>query len=122
MSASFEPRLVTDVDWVRFLIGDIDVAAPALQDEEILGVLSEEVTNGSGQGAWTKYFAAARALEAIHAQGARSDASIKTKTVSKLSITYGGKDGAAQVAERAAYLRERGAALLLKPRAVFELL
>ena len=66
MAATYDPALPANLDWVRFLIGDTDVSGTSarLQDEEILALIAEEVAE-TGAGVWTKYFAAAAALEAL---------------------------------------------------------
>ena len=59
MAQTYDPRLRTDKDWVRFLAGDRDTNRARLQDEEIYGILDEEPN---------KYYAAARACEMILAR------------------------------------------------------
>lgn len=62
MSATYDPELSENKDWVRLLSGDRDVPdRPFLQDEEIEAILVEESDN--------KYYAAARAAESIVARG-----------------------------------------------------
>ena len=56
MAFSYNPRLITDLDWVRFLSGDRDGTRPRVQDEEIYGLLQEEPN---------RYYAAARVCELI---------------------------------------------------------
>ena len=103
MSATYDPTLATDMDWVRFLIYDRDTAAARLQDEEILAVLVEEAN---------KYLAAARCGEILLARSFPGD--ITSKKVAELSLAWGGTMGRANSYE--AYLkqlREYGTWLLL---------
>jgi len=103
MTATYNPALPTDVDWVRFQIGDRGtfvtppsgaVTGTSLEDEEITAILAEE-TN--------KWFAAAVCGEVIIAlgQGAVS------KSVGALSISFGDSPTSGYRAHLA-YLRQRG--------------
>jgi hypothetical protein len=106
MSASYDPVLPTDKDWVRFLIGDRRTgSAAALQDQEIEALLREE----AGKGAGTKYFAAARAGEIILSRGL----GVVSKSVSDLSLTWSDNPQGAYRSHLQS-LREEGARLLLK--------
>jgi hypothetical protein len=100
VSATYDPTLPTDKDWVRFLIGDRDVADPRLQDEEILALLVEKEN---------KYLAAALAGDSILAAGQGA----VSKSVGDLSLTLG---DSAESTYRAHLrrLHERGCQLLLK--------
>ena len=40
MAATYDPLLPTEKDWVRHLIGDIDMVRPVFQDEEIVATLT----------------------------------------------------------------------------------
>ena len=113
MAATYDPTLPSDKDWVRLLIGDTDVSSPVLSDEEILGIIAEEVSI-NGQGIWTKYLVAARAGWVILAADGGSG-SVVSKTVGNLSLSYGGSSSA-DSAFRAHLqsLKERGAVLLLR--------
>ncbi len=101
MSATYDPTLPTDLDWVRFLTGDRDVIAPRLQDEEITALLAEEKN---------RYFAAAQAGEMILAKSG----GLVEKQVGDLRLRW--SDGGSENAYRAylRLLRERGAELVLK--------
>jgi len=113
VSATYDPTLPTDRDWVRFLSGDRVVASAVLQDEEIDALIAEQVSiNGSGN--WTKYLAAAMAAGVILNKDGGSG-TVTSKTVGNLSIDYGSNDSA-DSAYRAYMksLQERGCALLLK--------
>lgn len=102
MTATYDPTLSSDLDWVRFLIGDrtSDAATAKLQDEEITAVLQEEPN---------KYFAAARCGEQIIAQGQGA----VSKSVGDLSISYGDSPESAYRAYLK-NLREEGARVLYK--------
>lgn len=80
MSASYLPTLTRTLDWVRFLIGDTDISAARLQDEEILAVIGE-VTQGN------KYLAAARCGELLIV----SLGGVTSKQVGDLKLTF--RDG-----------------------------
>ena len=124
MAATYDPALPANLDWVRFLIGDTDVSGTSarLQDEEILALIAEEVAE-TGAGVWTKYFAAAAALEALVNRWSTAAKGVLAKQVSKLSIRYGTESSAAEaLRSRAQDYRERGAALLIPKPAVFRVL
>ena len=109
MSFSYNPALPTDLDHVRFLIGDTTTPSEMLQDEEITAVLSEETATGKA----LKYFAAARALQVLSTRWAAAGRGVTSKSVSQLSKTWGIDGNATQVLEaRIKELRERGAFLL----------
>ena len=100
MPATYDPTLPTDMDWVRFLIGDRNTTTPKLQDEEINAVLAEEAN---------KYLAAARCGEQIIAQGQGA----VSKSVDDLSITFGDSKESA-FRDHLQKLREKGCQVLLK--------
>lgn len=105
MSATYDPALSTDKDWVRFQVGDRGIAGDPLSfilaDEEINAILSEEQN---------KYLAAARIGEIImsHGHGAVS------KTVGNLSISYGNDSPESAFRHHLNRLRAKGCELLLK--------
>lgn len=107
MSATYDPTLPADKDWVRFLIGDRgtptgagnNVSGTTLSDEEIAAVLAEEAN---------KYLAAARCGETIQAQGHGAT----SKSVGDLSISYGDSPDSAY-RKHLTRLRQKGAELLL---------
>jgi hypothetical protein len=101
MTATYDPLLPTDLDWVRFLIGDRNTASPALQNEEILACLVEKGQN--------KYLAAALAGNAILAKGR----GVISKSVGDLSLSFGDSP-TATYRSHLQRLQERGAELLLK--------
>lgn len=111
MSASYDPLVPTDKDWVRLLCGDVDTSSAELQDEEINAILAEETASGKA----LKYFAAASALSYLQSKWAGKGKGLITKTVSKLSRTWGvTSDHADILKDRIDWLRQRGA-WLLKP-------
>ncbi len=76
MSASYNASLPTDLDWVRFFIGDRDKDDAILEDEEISQLLEEERN---------KYMAAFRAGNIIMAQ----DQGVVEKAVGDLRLDKG---------------------------------
>jgi len=103
VAATYNPTLVSDKDWVRFLCGDRDVTAAKLQDEEITALLVEEQN---------KYLAAARACDVIVARSG----GLVVKQVGDLKLQYSGT-GKDAYHEHARQLREKGASLTIsKPR------
>lgn len=100
MPATYDAKLKTDKDWVRFLSGDRDESDPRLQDEEIAALLVEEKN---------KYLAAFRACESILAQGQGA----VSKSVGSLSLSFGDSPDSAY-RTHAQHLRERGCQLLLE--------
>ena len=103
MTATYDPSLPIDKDWVRFLVGDRDVVSPRLQDEEIAALLNEEAN---------KYLAAARACELILARSG----GLVEKQVGDLVLKWGGS-AQDQYTLYIKKLREKGARLTFqKPR------
>ena len=76
MTASYNPSLVDDLDWVRFLIGDREETDAIISDEEITTLLQEERN---------KYMAAFRAGNIILAQ----DQGVVEKAVGDLRLNRG---------------------------------
>jgi hypothetical protein len=76
VAKTFDPALGSDLDWVRLLIGDKDVATAKLSDEEIRAILTESENN--------RYSAAALAGELLLTKAG----GVTSKTVDDLSITY----------------------------------
>ena len=84
MTATYNPELPTDKDWVRFLTGDRELTEapgfsmerPILQDEEITALLSEESN---------KYLASARAGDLILSR----TKGMVSKALDGLSISFG---------------------------------
>ena len=83
MTATYDPSLPTDKDWVRFFVGDM-TATMTLSDEEILALLAEpEYPN--------KWLAAAAAGRRIQAKGKGA----LSKSVAELSLSRGAGAGTA---------------------------
>lgn len=102
MAATFDAALQTDKDWVRMLTGDTD-APFDLSDESIKAILIEVVRQGaSAEGA--KYCAAAQAGGLMAAGWTASSGGKAEKTVSKLSIQYGGAGSGSAIEAYSAYL------------------
>lgn len=96
MSATYDPALPTDKDWVRFLIGDTTVTM-TLSDEEIGALLAEpEYPN--------KWLAAAAAGRRILAKGK----GVISKSVAELSLSRAGGTGSAY-GDLVKSLQEQGA-------------
>ena len=116
MSATYDPSLPTDLDWVRFLTGDREdttgpiftMTNPILFNEEITALLVEEAN---------KYLAAARAGDIMLARhkGAIS------KKVDGLSITWGDSPESAY-REYLKRLRIKGCDLLLTDKRQFRMM
>lgn len=119
MSATYDPTLPTNLDWVRFLSGDTDVTTPQLQDEEITAVLGAETATGAA----LPYFAAARVLSILHTRWSSAGRGVLEKKVGRLTIKRGASDTAESAIKGAiCELRERGAALLSTRPRVFRVL
>lgn len=113
MSWSYDPSLPTDRDWVRFFISDTVSDSQLLQDEEIDAVLSEETATGQS----LKYFASARCLSILLGRWASVSQGVLSKTVSRLSITWGTPGPTlSTIQARIDDLRERGAWLITPSR------
>lgn len=105
MTATYTPPPATEMDWVRFMIGDTDMTRPLLQDEEIQAVIDEQEATGSAR----KYFAAADCLGALRARWSGSGQGVVSKTVSRLSKTWGMGSGTLEAIDsRIRELRQRG--------------
>lgn len=100
---TYDAALPTDKDWVRLLVGDRDMSAPKLQDEEIDALVLENKN---------KYLAAAAAAELILA---RTHGMVE-KQVGDLKIKYS-DDVKSAYRDYIKHLREKGAQLLLTPTA-----
>ena len=113
MTASYDPSLPTDLDWVRYLTGDKDTSAALLSDEEIIGTLNEELVAGCTKPIALKYFAAARSLQTLYTQWTSSGKGISDIQIGRLHIKQG-TDSSTDVAieDRIKELRSRGAYLL----------
>lgn len=91
----------SNLEAVRFLLGDTVDATHVFEDEEINWALAE---NGN------IYFAAALVADLAVAQfSGGSESNVKTKTVGALSISYADKEKADEYRKMAASLRVKGA-------------
>ncbi len=79
MSATFDPTLATDRDYVRLLIGDTVVATAQLQDETIDALIAKSPTLGV-------FCIAAEAAELIIARWDAKAEGVIEKQVSKLRL------------------------------------
>lgn len=92
MSATYDPTLPTDRDWVRLLTGDSDTSAALLSDEEIDAIVAQEATDTSATGQSLRLFAAARCLEIAQAKAFAKSAvagGLSQKTVQDLTLKWG---------------------------------
>ena len=123
MSFSYNAALTSDLDWVRFLIGDIVTPGHKLEDETITAMLADAVAQ-FGQGSWTPYFAASMCLRGMIQANAVGHLGKTSESVGSLSISYGGAsemDGNAGAGDKATSLWEEGCRRLMprpKPFAV----
>lgn len=117
MSFSYTPPPSSDLHWVRLLIGDTVEASVIYQDEEIQAFIDEqEVANSKA----VKYAAAADALSALEARWAGAGQGVRTKTVSRLSKTWGMDDAAGNAIERRIeWLRGQAARLSMTSTSIF---
>lgn len=92
MSATYDPTLATDADWVRFHTGDVNVASAVLSDEEIAAVLADIAADNGASGIALRLLAAVRCLESAQARAfAKSAGSggLSEKTVEGLTLKWG---------------------------------
>jgi hypothetical protein len=119
MSVTYDPALSTNVDWVRFLIGDVvinPISRAQLTDEEISAVIAEQLVAGDA----VKYAAAAQFLEHLLTRYAALGAGQKHKMVHALSITWGVEEFAKNALEdRISYLKKMAARRSTRSRGSF---
>jgi hypothetical protein len=97
VAATYDINLATDKDWIRLLIGDRNMANPALQDEEINGLLAASGGN--------RYIAAYEAGMTIF----QRNSGIVSKQVGDLRIQYSsGQTAGDAYLKYLLSLRERG--------------
>lgn len=108
MSFSYDPNLLTDLDWVRFLTGDKTTPGETFQDEEILAVLEEEPN---------KYLAAARLGDTMISLSH----GIVEKAVDDLRLRWSESPQSAY-RQYIGGLREKGARLTFKEPALFKVI
>lgn len=117
MTATYDPSVPTDRDWVRLNIPDTSVSAavPALlQDQELDALLANEPN---------KHFAAARALSILYGRWAALGEGVLEKEVDALRIKRGIDSTAAQAIQaRIDELRRRGAWLSTPKSRIFKTL
>lgn len=88
---NFNPSLATDLDWVRFLVGDW-AGCPQIPDEIITAMLADNVVLHHA-GRWNRYFVAAEVLDAMLIQWRTTTKGKSAERVSRLEIEYGGTGG-----------------------------
>jgi len=108
VSFSYDPALDTDLDWVRFLIGDKTTPGELFQDEEINAVLAEE---------GNKYLAAARLGDVMLSMSH----GIVEKAVDDLRLRWSESPQSAY-RQYLSILREKGARLTYKEPALFRVI
>lgn len=93
MACTYNPDLESNLDWVRFLISDVNVPDDCtLQDEEIQGIIKEVLAlHGPTDG--TKYCAAAIAWDAMLAKlavggGESAVGPVVEKAVGRLRLRF----------------------------------
>lgn len=118
MSATYNSTLSTDLDLVRFLVGDTDITDPALQDEEITAIVALQTAPAAA----LPYFAAADLLSQLSGKYGAAGKGKVQKMVSKLNIIWGiNEDANAALASRISDLRKRGAQLAARRPFVFRI-
>lgn len=111
MSATYVPTLATDLDHVRFLVGDTDVTDAIFQDEEISAVLGF----GTAPAVALPYFTAAELLSQLSGKYSLAGKGKIQKTVSKLVLIWGvNEDANTALQARISMLRKKGAQLSSK--------
>lgn len=94
MTVTYNPSLVSDLDWVRFLVSKTVTTDTELQDEEIQAVIDSQPSNGqSGGKSSAVYYAAAVCLGRLHTGWMTKGKGVASKKVSRLSIVYGTGSG-----------------------------
>lgn len=122
MSFSYNTSLTTNLDWVRFLIGDTIEATVKLSDEEITAILAEEAVtiSGANTNRAVKYFAAASALSALYARWSAAGEGLLEKHVDDLRLIWGTDNkGSVAIEGRIKELRSKGGRLLLDRSILF---
>lgn len=111
MTTTYDPTLATDLDHVRFLIGDTDTTSAIFQDEEISAVLGFQTAPSAA----IPYFAAADILSQLSGKYSVAGEGRIQKTVSKLTLIWGvNEDANSALQSRISALRKKGAQLASK--------
>ncbi len=112
---NFNPTLATDLDWVRFLVGDI-AECEQVSDETIEAMLAQATIDYKG-GTWNRYWVAAMILDAMLIGWRARNGGVSKEEVSRLKLEYGGTGGNmdAMLGEKAKQYRIH-AAWLMYPR------
>lgn len=111
---TYDKNLPTDVDWVRRLIGDVNMASAMLSDEEIQATLDSKSEGSPAR----RYTAAADLLEMLHVTWMSAGKGKASKKVAQLQIVYGTGSGInidLAIQTHISSLRKRGA-FLASPR------
>jgi hypothetical protein len=98
MPKTYDPSRMNEIDWVRLLTGDRNIAVSPVTDEEIQAVLEAESGN--------RYLAAYRIGMLIHS----SSNGIVSEQVDDLRITYSGNNKGASYLAYLQQLRTNGSA------------
>lgn len=109
MTATYDPTMDSDRDWIRAQIGDRNTAAAVLSDEEIDAIRAGEAN---------RYLAAAACGELIATKGG----GVVEKRVDDLQISWADKGAETSYGIHIQRLREKGAALLLPTQSNFMVL
>lgn len=96
MAATFDPSMPREVDWIRLLTGDTDVASARLPDETLAALYVQERN---------RWLAAAAALELLRAT---SSGEVIEKTVGDLKITFANGAAVDALERHVCSLREQG--------------
>lgn len=108
MSATYDPTLPSNKDFVRLLTGDTDILSPQFQDEEILGIITSESATGDA----LKFFAAASLLSTLVVKMTSSGEGVENIKLGSLTIALGvAQSGITALTSRIADLRARGSYL-----------
>lgn len=122
MSFSYSSSLMSDRDWVRFILPDTSTPNHAIEDEEIDAVLAQSPSNGqSGNKSSAVYYAAATCLERLHRKYMTAGKGKTSRKVSRLAVVYGTGAGInIDIAIQTAIsnLRKEGARLLSEYAAI----
>lgn len=121
---SYDPASRSDRNRVRRLIGDTDIAAEMLTDDEIDAFIEDNEDDCYDPKA-VKYLAAADALNALHNLWIGGGRGRSSKKLGRLSIVYSTGAGInvdAAIQTKISWLRKRGAELASEPSYAFTML